>query len=95
MKSLQGMAIASMVASMFAATGCGKGTESDNSNLGSNEQAIVKCAGINSCAGTGACAGAFADGGTHDCAGKNSCAGQGWIEVSAKECAEKRGNVIK
>ncbi len=49
----------------------------------------VKCAGINSCKGTGACGG-----GGHGCKGQNSCKGQGWVEASAKECADKGGKVV-
>lgn len=91
MKPVQGIALASLVASMFA-TGCGVGAQEQS---GKTQQAVVKCAGINSCAGQGSCAGVVADAGAHDCAGKNSCAGQGWIEVPASECSTKGGTVIK
>jgi uncharacterized membrane protein len=50
----------------------------------------VQCSGINSCKGTGACAG-----GGHGCKGENSCKGQGWVEASAKECADKGGKIVK
>lgn len=92
MKLTQSLSVASLVASMFA-TGCGVGT--GTTPAGTDKQAIVKCAGINSCSGQGACAGKLADGGTHDCAGKNGCAGQGWIEVPASECSSKGGSVVK
>ncbi len=95
MKKTRHVAIASMVASLFAASGCGTTPEVEKDNLEKNQQAIVKCAGINSCAGQGACAGASPDGGMNDCAGKNSCAGQGWIEVSSAECTAKGGSVVK
>jgi len=50
----------------------------------------VHCSGINSCKGTASCAG-----GGHGCKGQNSCKGQGWVETSAKECADKGGKVVK
>ncbi len=59
-------------------------------NEGHDDGGTVKCSGINSCAGKGQCAAAD---GSHDCSGKNSCKGKGWIETSAKECAEKGGTV--
>lgn len=92
MKPIKQVALASAVASLFAASACGVGAESQTT--GTSQQA-VKCAGINSCAGQGACAGTLGDGGTHDCAGKNSCAGQGWIEVPQSECDAKGGTVVK
>lgn len=92
MKSFTGTAIASLVASMFAA-GCGVGAPP--ASVGTDQQAIVRCAGINSCAGTASCAGSLGDGGMHDCAGKNECAGQGWIEVSRSECEQKSGTVVQ
>lgn len=91
MKPIQGVAIASMVASMFAMAGCGP----DAASVGTSKQAVVKCAGINTCAGTAQCAGTMADGGMHSCAGQNSCAGQGWIEVPAQECSDKGGSVVQ
>ena len=48
----------------------------------------VHCTGINSCKGNGSC-----KGGSHSCKGQNSCKGQGWVETSAKECADKGGKV--
>ena len=92
MKPIKGVAVASLVASMFA-TGCGVGAGEDTTST--SKQAVVKCAGINSCSGQGACAGALGDGGMHDCAGKNGCAGQGWIEVPQSECDSKGGTVVK
>lgn len=93
MKPVKGVALASMVAAMFA-SGCG-GASGGTADPGTNAQ-TVKCAGINTCAGTAACAGALPDGGMHDCAGKNTCAGQGWIEVaSAQECTTKGGTIVQ
>ncbi len=56
--------------------------------------ALVKCQGINTCKGTSECA-SSSDAGKSDCKGLNSCKGQGFIEVPAAECAEKKGTVIK
>ena len=50
----------------------------------------VHCSGINSCKGQGSCSG-----GGHGCKGQNSCKGQGWVETSAKDCADKGGKVEK
>ncbi|MBL8952200.1 MAG: hypothetical protein JNK82_15565 [Myxococcaceae bacterium] len=91
MKPTQKAALASLVASMFAA-GCGMGADNGNNT---NQQALVKCAGVNACAGQGACAGTLADGGMHDCAGKNACSGQGWVEIPKSECDSKGGTTIK
>lgn len=84
----RGIAIASLVASMFS--GCGI----EDTKVDTVKQAIVKCAGINSCAGQGACASKSPDGGMNDCAGKNSCAGQGWVEVPRSECDAKNGTTL-
>lgn len=92
-KSLAAPALATLVASLFA-TGCGPDA-SKSQSVGTDEQAVVKCSGINTCAGTGQCAGALGDGGSHDCAGMNSCAGQGWIEVPKSECDSKGGTVVQ
>jgi len=91
MKPMQTAALASLVASMFAA-GCGNPADTNGSS--NSQQGLVKCSGINACAGKGACAGAAGDGGTHDCAGKNSCAGQGWVEVPKSECDSKGGTPV-
>lgn len=93
MKPIKSVALASAVASLFAASACGVGAEAPQPN-GSSQEA-VKCSGINSCAGTASCAGSLPDGGMHDCAGKNSCAGQGWVEVPRSECDAKGGTVVK
>lgn len=92
MKPMRAAAVASMVASMFAASGCGPAGGATNN--GNNQQALVKCAGANECAGKGSCAGKIPDGGMHDCAGKNSCAGQGWIEITRADCTSKGGREI-
>ncbi len=53
------------------------------------KEAKVKCQGINGCKGKGSCATA-----TNDCAGLNACKGKGWIEVTPKECTDKKGTVL-
>lgn len=45
-----------------------------------------ECHGVNSCKGTGACGGKG-----NSCAGKNSCKGKGWLELTKKECNDKKG----
>jgi hypothetical protein len=49
----------------------------------------VHCFGINSCKGKSECA---VDG-KSSCKGKNSCKNMGWISVTAKKCAAKKGTV--
>lgn len=58
----------------------------------SNEEGSkkVKCFGINTCKGKSECA---VDG-AHGCSGANECKGKGWINVSAKECSDKKGKVM-
>jgi hypothetical protein len=56
---------------------------------GKTKESKVKCQGINECKGKGACASA-----TNDCAGMNACKGKGWLEVTAKECKDKKGTVL-
>lgn len=53
------------------------------------KEAKVKCQGINECKGKSGCASA-----TNDCAGLNACKGKGWLEVTAKECKDKKGTVL-
>jgi len=55
-----------------------------------NEEATVKCQGINSCKGTSKCATA-----ENACAGQNKCKGHGWIPAASKEaCTAKGGTVL-
>jgi len=80
----KGIMIASAVASLMAS---GTLTARAADKAGGD---TVHCSGINSCKGNGSCAG-----GGHSCKGQNSCKGQGWVETSAKECADKGGKVVK
>jgi len=82
-KTSKGMMIAASVATLLAS-----GTLMAGGSAAKTE-AKVHCAGINACKGHGECAG---DG--HGCAGGNSCKGKGWVDVSAKECTEKKGTVM-
>ena len=80
----KGIMIASAVASLMAS---GALTARAEDKAGGDK---VHCSGINSCKGTASCAG-----GGHGCKGQNSCKGQGWVEASAKECADKGGKIMK
>lgn len=51
--------------------------------------AKVHCLGINSCKGTSECA---VDG-KSSCQGQNACKGQGWVSLTAKTCAKKKGTI--
>ena len=85
-RSLKSLVVAAGVVSMLA-TGYGFAA----SNQVADEEAKVKCTGINACAGHGECGAAD---GSHDCAGKNTCKGKGWVKVSEEECEEKGGEVL-
>ncbi len=54
------------------------------------DDAKVHCTGVNACKGTGACKGA-----SNACKGKNACKGQGFMEMTAKDCTDKGGKVVK
>jgi hypothetical protein len=58
-------------------------------DAGEAKSAKVKCAGINECKGKSACATA-----DNACGGHNACKGKGWVEVTAKECKDKKGKVV-
>lgn len=49
----------------------------------------VRCQGINECKGMGTCAG-----NGHPCGRHTPCKGQGWLSVTADECAAKHGTVL-
>jgi hypothetical protein len=83
-KTSKGMMIAASVATLLAS-----GTLLAGGGSAPKAEAKVHCTGINACKGHGECAG---DG--HGCAGGNSCKGKGWVDVSAKECADKKGTVM-
>jgi uncharacterized membrane protein len=50
------------------------------------EDAGVKCYGINKCKGTGECGGKG-----HSCAGQNTCKGQGWLKLDKDTCLKIQG----
>lgn len=54
------------------------------------EAAEIACFGINGCKGQTACATAW-----NACPGQNSCKGKGFLNVSAKDCADKGGVPLK
>lgn len=82
--TMNGKAIAMTVVGLLLAAAPRVGHADDKT-----KEAKVKCAGINACKGKGGCAGA-----DNSCGGKNGCKGKGWIEVSAKECKDKKGTVV-
>jgi hypothetical protein len=49
----------------------------------------VHCQGVNACKGKGGCKGA-----DNGCKGQNGCKGKGWMELSAKSCADKGGTAM-
>jgi hypothetical protein len=79
-----GKAIAMTVVGLLLAAAPGLGHADDKT-----KEAKVKCAGINGCKGKGACSSA-----SNGCAGQNGCKGKGWVEVTAKECKDKKGTVV-
>ncbi len=83
-KKLTGLALATAAAGLFATAGIS--TASADKHMA---DAKVKCEGINSCKGTSECATA-----NNSCKGQNSCKGHGWVNASAKECADKGGKVM-
>jgi len=82
-KSTKGMMIAASVATLLASGVVMAGGSAPKA------EPKVHCAGINACKSQGECAG---DG--HGCAGANTCKGKGWVDVSPKECADKKGTVM-
>jgi hypothetical protein len=74
-KRTPGVAIASAAALLF-----GSGLVS--SAVGADE-AKIHCSGVNSCKGQSACKSA-----NNACKGQNSCKGKGFLEMTAKECAD-------
>ena len=59
---------------------------STDTQVSSSEK--VECLGANSCRGHSACATA-----NSACKGKNDCKGQGYLLISAEQCAEKGGTI--
>jgi hypothetical protein len=47
------------------------------------DEAKVHCSGVNSCKGQSACKSA-----NNACKGQNSCKGKGFLEMTAKQCAD-------
>jgi hypothetical protein len=70
-----GVAIASAAAMLFS-------TGLVSSAFGANE-AKIQCSGVNACKGQSACKSA-----NNACKGQNSCKGKGFLEMTAKECAD-------
>jgi len=75
LKSTPGVAVATAAAMLF-------GTGLVSSTLAAKE-AKIHCSGVNSCKGQSACKSA-----NNACKGQNSCKGKGFLEMTAKECAD-------
>jgi hypothetical protein len=75
LKNTPGVAIATAAAMLF-------GSGLISTVYGANE-AKVHCTGVNSCKGQSACKSA-----NNACKGQNSCKGQGFLEMTAKQCAD-------
>lgn len=85
---IKGALVATAVAGLASTlVACGTPTDTNTKK--------VKCEGINECKGQGKCSGKTKDGKEYTCAGNNQCKGQGWIEVTEKECTDKKGTVKK
>ena len=79
-----GLGIAAAAAALFAVT-------APMTTASAADEAMVKCAGINSCKGTSDCKTA-----KNECKGHNSCKGQGWVsKKDEKECKAAGGTVSK
>lgn len=76
-----------LIGSVAALFGCA-GTTPAKAPSGT-AAATVRCQGINECRGKGTCAG-----NGHPCGRHTPCKGQGWLSVSAEECATKGGTVL-
>ena len=77
-KKIVGMALATAAAALFIA-GAGVG----NADTGSPSVVKAKCFGGNACKGQSACKSA-----NNACKGQNSCKGKGFLEMTAKQCAD-------
>ena len=80
--TMKGAFVAAAVAGLFAA-----GTPAVVKAAAGDK---VKCSGINDCKGKGGCKGPGMS-----CKGMNACKGKGWVEVTEKECNDKKGKVVK
>lgn len=89
MKTRHSATVASAVAIMLGAAGCGSGDSTKD--VGDTTQGL-KCQGINECKGMSECAGPE---GSNDCQGMNECAGMGWVSVESEEdCTDVGGTII-
>jgi hypothetical protein len=74
-KNTSGATVAAAAAVLFATAFSGTTFASD--------EAKIHCTGVNACKGQSACKGA-----NNACKGQNSCKGKGFLEMTAKECAD-------
>ena len=75
LKNTPGVAVATAAAVLFGAGLIG--------TVNAADQAQVHCSGVNSCKGQSACKSA-----NNACKGQNSCKGKGFLEMTAKQCAD-------
>lgn len=75
LKNTPAVAVATAAAVLFGAGLVGTVRAAD--------EAKVHCSGVNSCKGQSACKSA-----NNACKGQNSCKGKGFLEMTAKQCAD-------
>jgi hypothetical protein len=75
LKSSPRVAVATAAAMLFGTGLAGSAFAGD--------EAKVHCSGVNACKGQSACKSA-----NNACKGQNSCKGKGFLEMTAKECAD-------
>jgi hypothetical protein len=75
LKSSSSVAVATAAAMLFGTGVVGSAFAGD--------EAKVHCTGVNACKGQSACKSA-----NNACKGQNSCKGKGFLEMTAKECAD-------
>jgi uncharacterized membrane protein len=78
LKKTPAVAVATAAAVLFGTGLIGTVNADDQAKEGK-----VHCSGVNSCKGQSACKGA-----NNACKGQNSCKGKGFLEMTAKQCAD-------
>ncbi len=74
-----------VAAATLIVSGCASTTAGSNANTST---AMVHCNGVNECKGHSACAT-----NNNACAGKNACKGQGFVSMTAADCAAAGGTL--
>jgi hypothetical protein len=75
LKNTPGVAVATAAAVLFGTGLIG--------TVHAADEAKVHCSGVNACKGQSACKSA-----NNACKGQNSCKGKGFLEMTAKQCAD-------